>query len=207
MFGNSDQDENNIAAEAAAKARKNYQTLRDANAVRQHEWDPGNHARDLFWRANELAGETGELCNVLKKIHRERCGVAGSRAVLNDLAEEAADVLICIDLLALDYGVSDTDIQSFADHVMGQHGHLDGTLVERGTMITRCLGRVCDVLYEDDGPDGHHDEMAARLGALQANILILARTEGINMLVAVANKFNATTHKMGLTTFLRYSEH
>lgn len=207
MFGNSDQDENNIAAEAASKARKNYQSLRDANLVRQHEWDPGNHARDLFWRANELAGEAGELCNVLKKIHRERCGVAGSRAILNDMAEEAADVIICIDLLALDYGVEAKAIQSVADLMLHKHRDTQGSLVERGTMITRCLGRVCDVLYEDEGPDGHHEEMAARLGALQANILLLARAEGIDMLVAVANKFNATTHKMGLTTFLRYSEH
>lgn len=185
----------------------NYDTIREANTVRQHEWDPGNHARDLFWRVNELAGETGELCNVLKKLHRERCGMPGSRATKDDLAEEAADVLICIDLLAIDYGVDAQDIQSLAD-VMLEHADRDETLVQRGTTLARCLGRVCDTLDgEDDGPDGNVAQMASRLGALQANVLRLAHAEGIDMLVAVANKFNATTHKMGLTTFLRYSEH
>lgn len=50
-----------------------------------------------------LAGEAGELCNVLKKIQRERDGIAGSRIdgdSTKAIADELADVIIYGDLLA-----------------------------------------------------------------------------------------------------------
>ena len=40
------------------------------------------------------------MCNVVKKLERERLGLRGSRATLEDLADELADVVICADLLA-----------------------------------------------------------------------------------------------------------
>lgn len=73
--------------------------LAGANAARQLEWDPQNKVT-LIYRSNELAGETGEVCNVLKKIERERLGIRGRRATVEQAAEELADVVICTSLLA-----------------------------------------------------------------------------------------------------------
>jgi len=73
-----------------------YNTLREANRARAEIWGKGNI--DLHWRLNELAGEVGETCNLLKKIERERLGEPGSRTDGDALGSELADVLICLDL-------------------------------------------------------------------------------------------------------------
>lgn len=78
--------------------------LRAANVARDAEWAP-DVKPDLAFRGNELAGETGEACNVIKKLERERHGWVGSRATLSDLADELADVVICADLAAMTAGI------------------------------------------------------------------------------------------------------
>ncbi|HWW46577.1 MAG TPA: MazG-like family protein [Xanthobacteraceae bacterium] len=78
--------------------------LRSANKARQAEWDADSQIT-LSFRGNELAGEVGEACNVIKKLERERLGINGSRASKAQLAEELADVVICADLIAMDVGV------------------------------------------------------------------------------------------------------
>lgn len=82
----------------------NFETLSAANKERQAEWDSGNKT-DLSYRGNELAGETGEACNVIKKLERERLGIRGSRATKEQLAEELADVVICTSLIANSTGI------------------------------------------------------------------------------------------------------
>jgi NTP pyrophosphatase (non-canonical NTP hydrolase) len=82
----------------------NLATLRNANHARQQEWDPSD-AITLAYRGNELAGEVGEACNVIKKLERERIGIRGSRATTDMLAEELADVMICVDLIAMHAGI------------------------------------------------------------------------------------------------------
>jgi NTP pyrophosphatase (non-canonical NTP hydrolase) len=78
-----------------------HYTLRGANIARNIEWANGNTI-PLSYRGNELAGEVGEDCNILKKLERERMGIVGSRASVASLAEELADVVICIDLIAME---------------------------------------------------------------------------------------------------------
>lgn len=85
-----------------------FPNLRLANVARQQEWDQDNQIT-LAYRGNELAGEVGEACNVIKKIERERMGIRGSRATLQQLAEELADVVICADLIAMSAGI-DLDV-------------------------------------------------------------------------------------------------
>lgn len=80
------------------------EALRAANIARQAEWCP-DQVPDLSFRGNELAGETGEACNIIKKLERERHGWAGSRATLDQLAQELADVIICVDLVAQQTGI------------------------------------------------------------------------------------------------------
>lgn len=85
-------------------ANDNKTTLRAANTARQKEWDVSNQLT-LSYRGNELAGEVGEACNVIKKLERERLGIAGSRDSKEHLAEELADVVICVDLIAMAEGI------------------------------------------------------------------------------------------------------
>lgn len=81
-----------------------HRTLREANEARQREWDADNRI-SLSYRGNEMAGEVGEACNVIKKLERERLGIRGSRATQGQLAEELADVVICADLIAMSAGI------------------------------------------------------------------------------------------------------
>lgn len=80
-----------------------YNTLREANYARAIEW--GLVDLPLIYRGCELAGETGEACNIIKKLDREQRGAVGSRAAIEDLAEELADIVICADLTAMDAGI------------------------------------------------------------------------------------------------------
>lgn len=78
-----------------------YATLREANDARQKLWG----VKDPMFAAVELAGEVGEALNVVKKLERERLGMAGSRATVQELADELGDVVICCDLLAKVFGI------------------------------------------------------------------------------------------------------
>ena len=53
--------------------------LRAANVTRQKEWDSLGQLT-LAYRGNELAGEVGEACNVIKKLEREKLGIKGDGA-------------------------------------------------------------------------------------------------------------------------------
>jgi NTP pyrophosphatase (non-canonical NTP hydrolase) len=100
-------------------------TLRRANMARQAEW-PGAGAVDLAFRGLELAGEVGELedavvdmvavsaatgrvCNLAKKLVRIRRDIHGTSEtaehLLRAMQDEAADVLISLDLLCMDLGI------------------------------------------------------------------------------------------------------
>lgn len=83
----------------------NFEDLRQANIERQRIWCPTN-VPDLSFRGVELAGETGEACNVIKKLERERQGWKGSRDTVEHLAQELADVVIVADLIATQAGIS-----------------------------------------------------------------------------------------------------
>lgn len=87
-----------------ARERLSFSKLRRTNIQRQHEWDSENQI-SLSYRGNELAGETGEACNIIKKLERERLGIKGSRATIKQLSEELADIIICADLIAMHEGI------------------------------------------------------------------------------------------------------
>ncbi|WP_421416497.1 MazG-like family protein [Agrobacterium tumefaciens] len=77
--------------------------LQAVHELRQAEWCPDQQP-DLSFRGNELAGEVGEACNVIKKLERERHGWRGSRASMEDLKAEVADVIHCATLVAITAG-------------------------------------------------------------------------------------------------------
>ncbi len=79
------------------------QQLRKASKKRQHIFD------DKEWSlpewGNATAGEVGELCNVIKKIHRGDFTLeeANEKELI---ADEAADVVIYLDLLCAKAGIN-----------------------------------------------------------------------------------------------------
>ena len=78
--------------------------LQRAHIERQEEWCP-DQKPDLSFRGNEMAGEVGEACNVIKKLERERHGWRGSRATKEQLAEELADVIHTAVLCSITAGI------------------------------------------------------------------------------------------------------
>ncbi|WP_417671373.1 MazG-like family protein [Roseibium sp.] len=77
----------------------NFDALRHANQLRQQEW-PGNDQADVPFRTIEVAGEFGEVAEAIKKYLRGERGIRGSTASLDDVADEMADAIIALDLLA-----------------------------------------------------------------------------------------------------------
>jgi NTP pyrophosphatase (non-canonical NTP hydrolase) len=77
-----------------------YEKLEDANIAREAEWDSEGKL-DMSFLGNAAAGEMGEVCNIIKKLERERLGLAGSRSTIAALAKELADVAIYTSLIAI----------------------------------------------------------------------------------------------------------
>jgi NTP pyrophosphatase (non-canonical NTP hydrolase) len=81
-----------------------FEQLRQANKQRHIEWANGE-SLPLSFRGVELAGEVGEACNEIKKLARNELGIRGGKDDLTGLRDELADVLICVDLIAMDLGI------------------------------------------------------------------------------------------------------
>jgi len=80
------------------------------NRQRSDRWHPaGLNSWSLSDWAVALSGETGELCNVIKKLNRSRDGLVGNNASDSELraqlADEIADVFCYLDLIAQAAGV------------------------------------------------------------------------------------------------------
>lgn len=79
-----------------------FEALADANEARCESEAFGHSIRD--WSPTDwgcaLAGEAGEACNKLKKLHR------GDDITANEIAEELADVVIYADLTAQRLGIA-----------------------------------------------------------------------------------------------------
>lgn len=86
------------------------ETLREVNAERGIQWNGGKPSTidDLAFRAMELGGETGEALNVCKKLVRTLNGWVGG-VTLDEakpqIADELADVIICVDRVAEVLGI------------------------------------------------------------------------------------------------------
>ncbi|MDN4632748.1 MazG-like family protein [Sphingomonas sp. PsM26] len=90
----------------AAPTREDFLTqLRRVSADRMTTWCSETELPCGLFHATELGGEVGEALNVVKKLHREAQGWRGSRATVEDLAEEIGDVVVCLDKLAAYYGI------------------------------------------------------------------------------------------------------
>ncbi len=90
-----------------------FAQLRAANVQRCERWHPG-FPDDGRWNgadwSNAAAGEMGEACNVVKKLRRQETGARGAVDPTWDelrakLADEIADTVTYLDLLAAFYGI------------------------------------------------------------------------------------------------------
>lgn len=177
----------------------NFSRLRAANAARNIEWAlPGSTelllTLSLSFRGNELGGEMGEVADVLMMS----VGTEGPN--LDNLADELADVVICADLCAM---TMDQDLPIEYDMVtdeMDGHGFLG---------LARAVGFVCNGIKklerESIGLKGSYTTPAAVVENLKEVVLwcyVLADDHKIDLDVAVVNKFNKTSNKVGLTTRL-----
>jgi NTP pyrophosphatase (non-canonical NTP hydrolase) len=83
----------------------NLDQIREQNVARANKWHGGSFKDwSLSDWAVAMAGEAGEVCDVIKKLNRIRDGLAGNKlteAELNvELGKEIADTFLYLDLLA-----------------------------------------------------------------------------------------------------------
>ena len=84
--------------------------ISEINLTRCSRWHPdGLRSWSPSDWAVALAGEVGELCNVVKKMNRERDGLTGNKETNTQLAamcaDEIADVYLYLDLFAQRMGI------------------------------------------------------------------------------------------------------
>lgn len=171
--------------------------LREANIARDVEWNTGSVSVSMLFRANELAGEVGEACNVLKKLDREHnYKIKGSRDTFYHLSEELADIVICSDLLAMDQKISFPFTCWGKVEEVGQH---DYSLY--GTTLASIVGRICGVSIHYK-THFNNLQLSSSLCGLVSFTKTIADRIGFDMESAVSLKFNATSHKLELKTFL-----
>lgn len=92
-----------------------FARLREANSQRLADFDAyfGMERSEINWSPAEwgcaLAGEVGELCNLLKKLLR------GQDIPQREIEDEAADVQIYLDLLAkrMNFSLADAVMRKF----------------------------------------------------------------------------------------------
>ena len=168
------------------------QGLRRANEERQKEWEGESPVLTVAFRANELAGETGEACNILKKLDRERLGLPGSCASIHALTEELADVTICCDLLAQAFDVT------LDERMWKENARVGVDYSAAGAQLAGQVGRCCLATF--DGSTQH------LMGVLTSEVINqtkrLADRLGIDLQRAVTTKFNMTSAKRGFKTRL-----
>lgn len=105
----------------------NFGDLREANEDRQKQWDPENKI-SLTYRAIEMAGEMGEACNIIKKLERARLGIRGTTTTAKELADELADIIICVDLIAMMWNIDLSDAVVNKFNVTSEKQNLDRRL-------------------------------------------------------------------------------
>lgn len=109
-------NQNSIAgrlAETIQTTRLDFARLREVNVRRcEASFHPLNSWSTLAW-AGAAAGEAGEAANAAKKIkrHDDKCGTGTAfdqrarKHLVDHLADEIADAIICLDLLAAREGI------------------------------------------------------------------------------------------------------
>lgn len=176
-----------------------WEDLRAANMDRQRKWDTANII-DLDWRMNELLGEAGEVCNLLKKLDREYAELPGSRASQAQLGEELADVVICADLLLMT--LKQPAIEKWAHPSVAPPG--PSQMARLGIKLMTYLVRAADALErrDDEGVSFELERVLYVVGCIAYNFRNPVVSNPLDLPVAISKKFNKTSHTVGLPVFL-----
>lgn len=108
MTTNSETENGAAVAGAATCSALTFDAFREANVRRCIKWHPqGIESWSPSDWLTAVAGELGELASLLKMRNRERDGLPGNKFSPTDkqIADEVADVLTYLDLLAYVLGV------------------------------------------------------------------------------------------------------
>lgn len=171
------------------------EALRAANIARNKEWENKSKPfATVFW-VNELAGEGGEACNILKKLDREFIyNTKGSRAKPAALLEELADVVICTDLLGMNLAIT------FPANNWPKFPTTRAPDFSRyGASLMAGIGRACALVI--------NEHSKTFLPPVLSGVIIQTKTIadylGLDLEKGVATKFNMTSAKLGLKTRLK----
>jgi NTP pyrophosphatase (non-canonical NTP hydrolase) len=166
---------------------------------------------DDVWRHDDwlvaLGGEIGEALNLIKKLNRDRLKMLGNStgwdALVEQLGDELADVVIYLDLLALKFSterlaaasafvIRDFDrlrectVQNHAFSAPSLH-HLSSA----GRQLIRQGGRLADLAPVSN------EQFAEQCDWLLSSVDATAWNAGLALGDAVVRKFNATSAKLG----------
>lgn len=164
-----------------------------AHCARVKAWEEkggGAIAFPLSFYGNELLGEIGEACNVIKKLHRQEAGAPGSRDTIEHLGEEIADGIICSRNLCIKLGYG-SDIFLPEDVSITQTFE---NLSDYGNFLGAVVGRICGYISFHDDPE----RIGLQLSVLVTVLKRLAEFAGIpNIEEVTIKKWNETSIKNG----------
>jgi NTP pyrophosphatase (non-canonical NTP hydrolase) len=176
--------------------------LRDADTARNAQWANEAKPFSLIFHVNELLGEVGEACNVLKKLDRQyNYVVKGSTDTIEHLAEELSDVIICSDLVGmagfLYYNSTCWPVPAFDIAQAGIGGKRDYS--ELGVMLGAKAGMVGAIALN---PQLNNLRLQTAVRDLIHTTKITADSLGIDLEREVITKFNKTSMKLGFDVYL-----
>jgi len=115
--------------------------IRLINQKRCDRWHNNKEDWTLGDWGNALAGEVGELCNVVKKLRRHESKVSLEyntpelNVLIDNFAEEVADVLLYLDLLCWKAGVKPYTLERILEQKFNEVSQAQGwpdLIIERG---------------------------------------------------------------------------
>lgn len=181
-------------------------TLRRANTDRQAEW-PGGDRVDLYFRAMELAGEAGELVNLLKKqvrLDRDISGTTETQEALTlAIRDEIGDVAVCLDLVGMEFPCALDTAAVFEPDLTREN------LSRLAVVLDGKVGWVCETVDDiietfESGLLQHRNdrkqEMEAALAEASDALENICTVLGLDVTSCTVMKFNATSAKHGLKT-------
>jgi NTP pyrophosphatase (non-canonical NTP hydrolase) len=192
-----------------------FDHLRSVNVARCLE---GWHQPLDLWTADEWAvavgGEFGEAMNLVKKLNRDRDGIIGNdrpaSLLREELADELADTVIYIDLLAASEGLALDGAAHFGDLLLSgeirPYLHLPPArhLVTAWRYAASATNSLQSAQWHRTAGAGieaaqqHQDEAGDYLFAAVTSIAAAARHYAIVLGDAVVDKFNRTSLRHGM---------
>jgi hypothetical protein len=178
-----------------------YNSLREANVARNLEWTGGVKPGAAF-RGTELAGEAGEVLSLFFAPSETLGAYRLPKA--HEFVEELADVAICCDLTAMDFGLG------YLNPRVPDFDPMDLSRSDRelAAMIALHAGLAANLLKKVEreergwkGSRAKRPEIERHVRACWAFVQLLgSRIAGDSFNDGIAEKFNKTSANVGLLT-------